>query len=96
MCSGRKSRWARNEIGNSEVWDRRDKFGLGLQIITSDSHYGDNASEGALTWGGMYCSEFTIDPKEDMILLVFTNVEPFTYYTDLVRKFRIAVYQALQ
>lgn len=86
---------ARNQIGNSFVWDRNDKFGLGLQIISSESHYGDNATAGSLTWGGMYCSEYTIDPKEDLILLVFTNVTPYAHYSDIVRKFRILVYQAL-
>jgi CubicO group peptidase (beta-lactamase class C family) len=86
---------SRNQIGESFVWDRQDKFGLGLQIITPESHYGDNASPGSLTWGGMYCSEYTIDPKEDLILLVFTNVHPYAHYSDIVRKFRILVYQAL-
>lgn len=86
---------SRNQIGESFVWDRQDKFGLGLQIITPESHYGDNASPGSLTWGGMYCSEYTIDPEEDLILLVFTNVHPYAHYSDIVRKFRILVYQAL-
>jgi CubicO group peptidase (beta-lactamase class C family) len=87
---------ARNQIGDLEVWDRKDKFGLGLQIVTEGSHYGDNASVGSLTWGGAYCSEYFIDPNEDMILLVFTNVQPYAHYGDFVRKFRIAVYQALK
>lgn len=86
----------RNQIGAAEVWDRKDKFGLGFQLITEGSHYGDQATPGAYTWGGMYCSEFTIDPKEELIMLVFTNVQPYSYYTDFVRKFRTAVYQALE
>ena len=86
----------RNQIGTAEVWDRKDKFGLGFQLITEQSHYGDQATPGAYTWGGMYCSEFTIDPKEDLIMLIFTNVQPYSYYTDFVRKFRTAVYQALE
>ncbi len=53
----------RNQIGESFVWDRQDKFGLGLQIITPESHYGDNATSGSLTWGGMYCSELYHRPK---------------------------------
>ena len=85
----------RNQIGVAEVWDRHDKFGLGFQLITEQSHYGDQASPGSYTWGGMYCSEFTIDPKEELILLIFTNVQPYAYYSDFVKKFRIAVYQAL-
>ncbi|QJW91360.1 beta-lactamase family protein [Spirosoma taeanense] len=86
----------RNQIGAAEVWDRKDKFGLGFQLITENSRYGDQASPGSFTWGGMYCSEFTIDPKEELILLVFTNVQPYSYYSDFVKKFRIAVYQALE
>ncbi len=86
----------RNEIGELEVWDRKDKFGLGLQIITEESHYGANTTPGSLTWGGMYCSEYTIDPKENLILLVFTNVHPYAHYGEFVRKFRISVYQALK
>ncbi|MFC5409477.1 serine hydrolase domain-containing protein [Larkinella bovis] len=84
-----------NQIGEAEVWDRRDKFGLGFQLITSRSHYGDQATPGAYTWGGAYCSEYTIDPKENLILLVYTNVMPYAHYTDFVRKFRMAVYQAM-
>ena len=86
----------RNQIGKAEVWDRQDKFGLGFQLITENSHYGDLATPGSYTWGGMYCSEFTIDPKEELILLIFTNVHPYAYYGDFVKKFRIGVYQALE
>lgn len=86
----------RNQIGALEVWDRKDKFGLGLQVVTENTHYGDNASIGSLTWGGMYCSEYMIDPKENLILLVFTNVEPYAHSDDFIHKFRIGVYQALR
>ncbi|QDK82718.1 beta-lactamase family protein [Spirosoma sp. KCTC 42546] len=86
----------RNQIGAAEVWDRKDKFGLGFMLITENSRYGDQASPGSYNWGGMYCSEFTIDPKEELILLIFTNVHPYAYYGDFVKKFRIAVYQALE
>jgi CubicO group peptidase (beta-lactamase class C family) len=86
----------RNYIGDNEVWERKDKFSLGFEIFSPETAYGDNATTGAITWGGMYCSEFTIDPKEDLILLVFTNIHPYAHYSDFVRKFRIAVYQALE
>lgn len=86
----------RNQIGAAEVWDRKDKFGLGMQLITENSRYGDQASPGSFGWGGMYCSEFTVDPKEQLIMVIFTNVQPYAYYSDFVRKFRIAVYQALE
>ena len=94
---GRKTveQMLRNQIGDAEVWDRQDKYGLGFQLITDRSHYGDQATPGSFTWGGMYCSEYTIDPKENLIMLVFTNVHPYAHYGEFVRKFRSTVYQAM-
>ena len=86
----------RNQIGELTVWDREDKFGLGFQLITPQSHYGDQATPGSFTWGGMYCSEYTIDPVEELVLLVYTNVHPTPYYQEVVRKFRVLVYSALE
>lgn len=84
-----------NQIGDAEVWTRKDKFGLGFQLITAGSHYGDQARPGAYTWGGLFCSEYTIDPEEELVMLVYTNVAPFPEYGEVVRKFRIMVYAAL-
>lgn len=86
----------RNQIGEAEVWERQDKFGLGFQLIGERSHYGDQATPGSFTWGGMYCSEYTIDPKGNLIKLVFTNVHPYAHNGEVVRKFRSTVYQALE
>jgi CubicO group peptidase (beta-lactamase class C family) len=85
----------RNQIGDNFVWDRKDKYSLGLQIFTPESTYADNATPGAVMWGGMYCSEYVIDPKEEMILLVFTNVHPYADCGELQHKFRVLVYQSL-
>lgn len=85
----------RNQIGDLEVWDRHDKFGFGLQIITPDSRYGDLAPPGTLTWGGLYCSEYTIDPANELVMQVYTNVYPFAHYSELVRTYRVLVYGAL-
>jgi len=67
----------KNQIGDAKVWDREDNFGLGFQLITEGSHYGDQARPGAYTWGGLFCSEYTIDPEEELVMLVYTNVAPF-------------------
>lgn len=85
----------RNQLGDVFIRDRNDKFGLGIAIITPDTRYGDQASPGSLTWGGAYCTEYTIDPQEELNLLVYTNAMPYAYYGELVRKFRVLVYQAL-
>ncbi len=85
----------RNQIGSAEVWDRKDKFGLGFQLITPQSAYAGPASPGAFTWGGMYLSEYTIDPQEDLVMLLYTNVHPIPQYGEIVKKFRVVVYGAL-
>ncbi|MEP6734060.1 MAG: serine hydrolase domain-containing protein [Chryseolinea sp.] len=87
---------SRNQIGDLTVWDRNDKFGLGFMLITENTRYADQASPGSLTWGGMFSTEYTIDPTEDLIMLVYTNVDPYFYERELERKFRILVYQALK
>ena len=85
----------RNQIGDLEVWERHDKFGYGLQVVTADSRYADQAPPGTLTWGGLYCSEYTIDPENELIMQVYTNVYPFAHYSEFVRKYRVLVYAAL-
>ncbi|WP_460635458.1 serine hydrolase domain-containing protein [Larkinella harenae] len=86
----------RNQIGEAETSAYKDKFGLGFQLVTTASSYGNEASPGTFGWGGMYCSEYTIDPSENLVLLVFTNVQPYTHSAEFRRKFRITVYQALE
>ena len=84
-----------NQIGTNNVFGRHDKFGLGFQIVTDSTYYAEPASAGSLTWGGAFCTEFTIDSKEELVMLVYTNVHPYFYYSDFLRTFRVLVYQAL-
>ncbi|MFD1819096.1 CubicO group peptidase, beta-lactamase class C family [Pseudarcicella hirudinis] len=65
-----------NQIGDLEVWDRKNKFGLGFEIYTEAGHAKLPSSVGAFEWGGMYYTHYTIDPKEDLILVVFFQVWP--------------------
>jgi CubicO group peptidase (beta-lactamase class C family) len=77
-CNGRRilSRktvelMVRNQIGEANVRGSGDKFGLGFQIYTRGQNTlrGANGSEGTLKWGGMYCTDYNIDPSEDLIFL---------------------------
>jgi hypothetical protein len=36
-----------------------------------------------------------VDPEEELVMLVYTNVHPIPQYGEVVRKFRVAVYAAL-
>lgn len=86
----------RNQIGDLTINMEGDKFGLGFQLLTEK---GGNArfpsSPGVYRWGGMYCTDYVIDPAEDMIYLFYTNIQPFALFGEVTEKVRVLVYQAL-
>lgn len=84
-----------NQIGDEEVWGTKNKFGLGFEIVTTAGVAKIPGSLGSFRWGGAYSTDYTIDPKEDLILLIYTNVLPFAN-PDINTRFRIMVYQALE
>lgn len=74
-------------------------FGLGFQINpgneagkASVSNFTPMVSAGALTWGGMYNTDYLIDNRENLIILLYTNRIPDTKVWE---KFLNTVYQAL-
>jgi CubicO group peptidase (beta-lactamase class C family) len=83
-----------NQIGDFEVWQNKNKFGLGFEISTEKSHYLMPGSVGTLGWGGLYSTDYRIDPSEDLIMLIYTNANPFLN-PDINNRFKILVYQAL-
>jgi CubicO group peptidase (beta-lactamase class C family) len=75
-------------------------FGLGFQIYKGNGEDWEvqrNASPmvsgGALSWGGAANTDYIIDPKENMIILLYTNRMPDTFVWE---KFLNTVYQALE
>lgn len=69
-----------NQIGENYIWDNENKFGLGFELITEKGISSYLGSVGAYRWGGMYTTEFMIDPKEKLIVLFYTNVNPNSYW----------------
>lgn len=84
----------RNQIGELEVWTGGNKFGLGFEISTTKGLALIPGSENGLSWGGMYNTDYYIDPKEDLILLIYNNMNPAANW-DVNKRFRAVVYQAL-
>jgi CubicO group peptidase (beta-lactamase class C family) len=84
-----------NQIGDLRLWDTGNKFGLGFEIMTEESLKNILGSVGSYKWGGMFGTEYIIDPKEDMVLIFYSNVYPFEEKAELMNKFRNLVYQAL-
>jgi len=71
-------------------------FGLGFRIYPDSKDYArytSMISPGSLSWGGMYNTDYLIDPKENLIILLYTNRIPDTFIWE---KFLNTVYQALE
>lgn len=84
-----------NQIGESWVWDRGDKFGLGFELVTAGTRYLEPAPVGSFSWGGAYCSDYLVDPVNGLVIQTFTNVQPYAHYNELNKKLRSLIYQAM-
>ena len=84
----------RNQIGEAlTTWDQ-NKFGLGFEIFGEGDVTKTLGSVGSYKWGGMYATDYLIDPQEDLIMLIYTNAHPFPN-PNIHERFRTLVYQAL-
>ena len=68
-------------------------FGLGFAVVTDVAQSGQLSSEGAFGWGGAAATTFWIDPKEELIGILMTqlmsNPHPFQ------QQFKVLTYQAI-
>ena len=68
-------------------------FGLGFSIVTDLAQSGILGSEGIYRWGGAASTTFWIDPKEELIAILMTqllgNQHPF------LSQFRVLTYQSI-
>jgi CubicO group peptidase (beta-lactamase class C family) len=69
-------------------------FGLGFSVVMDPAQAETLSSVGTIGWGGMASTNFWIDPTEEIIGVLLTQIYPgYTYPT--TNDFRTAVYQAL-
>lgn len=71
------------------------KFGLGLEITSEKKSAATMKSPGSLCWGGYFCTEYLIDPSEDLIILFYTNKVSW-YRNDVWGDFYRALYMSLR
>ncbi len=69
-------------------------FGLGFSVRLDVGAAGVPGSEGEFGWGGAYHSTYWVDPKEDLVVLYFTQVIPATGLDDHAR-LRALVYSSI-
>jgi len=75
-------------------WAGGTGFGLGFSIVEDLGARGTLGSEGEFGWGGAYHSEYWADPKEDLLVVYFTQLIPANGLDDH-GKLRALVYQAI-
>ncbi|HTE12963.1 MAG TPA: serine hydrolase domain-containing protein [Chitinophagaceae bacterium] len=82
-----------NQIGALNL-NHGDKFGLGFEIVTEESSAFTPASAGSFSWGGMFSSNYWMDPKEKIVAQIFLNIYP-NPHGDLHDKIKVLVYRAI-
>jgi CubicO group peptidase (beta-lactamase class C family) len=70
-----------NHIGDLPIWLTGPGygFGLGYSVVRDVGASGQPGSIGQYGWGGAFCTYFQVDPKEELIAIVMTQVRPYDH-----------------
>ena len=82
-----------NQIG--DVNQGLNKFGLGFSITTTQGAAQTGLSEGSFAWGGIFGTTYWVDPRQQLVALLYTQKYPSGTGAGLTSKFEKAVYEAL-
>jgi len=69
-------------------------FGLGFAVAKNPAHLSGPVGEGEFWWGGAATTEFWIDPENELVAVLMTQMVPSNTYP-IASKFKTMVYQAL-
>lgn len=81
-----------NQIG--ELWGD-NKFGYGLMITMPEGETEGMRPVGSLGWGGAFQTTFWIDPGNELVAVLMTQVIPSPYRDELFNGFERVLYTAL-
>jgi len=71
-----------------------EKFGLGFGLETPENDYKSPYSIGSFAWGGAFSTSYWADPKEKLIVLIYTNIYS-NKHGELMEKYKALVYQSI-
>ncbi len=85
-----------NHTGDLPIWLRGpgSGFGLGYSVLLDRGEAAAMSSEGTFGWGGAYCTYFWVDPEEDLIGILMTQVRPYTHL-NIRQDFNVLANQAI-
>jgi CubicO group peptidase (beta-lactamase class C family) len=83
-----------NQIGDLTVNNTENKFGFGFSIITENGSRLGPSQAGTYAWGGVFSTSYWVDPKEDMIVLLYRQIWG-KHVAETDKAFKPLVYQAL-
>jgi CubicO group peptidase (beta-lactamase class C family) len=75
-------------------WSTGVGFGLGFSVLEDVGARGTPGSRGEFGWGGAYHSTYCVDPREQLVVVYFTQLIP-TGGIDDHGKLRTLIYQAI-
>ena len=75
------SMMVRNQIGDMQIpfAGHGDGFGFGFGIVTDREAGADDSSTGSYSWGGIFNTYFWVDPQEEMIGVLMTQIFPYDH-----------------
>jgi CubicO group peptidase (beta-lactamase class C family) len=86
-----------NQIGDIHPYNdpsNLNKFGFGFYLISDEGSRYTPSQAGTYSWGGVFSTSYWVDPKEDMLVLIYRQMwGPYIANTDKV--FKPLVYQAI-
>jgi CubicO group peptidase (beta-lactamase class C family) len=85
-----------NHTGNLPIWLTGPGygFGLGYRVLTDVGQAAVPSSVGEYGWGGAFCTYFWVDPQEEMIGIMMTQVIPYTHI-NIRQEFQVLANQAI-
>lgn len=69
-------------------------FGLGYGVVVDRGEAATPLSEGSGYWGGAYCTLSWIDPEQEIVGVLMTQVRPYTHI-NIRQDFQVLTYQAI-
>ncbi len=74
-------------------WSEGVRYGLGVEVLKDPALDGNLGSKGQFGWGGYATTSFVVDPREDMVALLFAQYLPEDLHS--VAEFKTMVDQAI-